>query len=35
VLLAAAAIAGYISSLEPLSEYAERKKESLIEALCR
>lgn len=34
-MLAAAAIAGYIASLDPLSAYAERKKEKLIEALCR
>jgi hypothetical protein len=35
VFLAAAAIAGYISSLEALTKLAENKKESLIEALCR
>jgi hypothetical protein len=35
VFLAAAAIAGYVAALEPLSNYAEQKKESLIEALCR
>ena len=33
--LAAAAILGYFSSLEPLAQLAEKKKESLIEALCR
>jgi ABC-2 type transport system permease protein len=33
--LAAAAIAGYSASLDPLSDYAEKKKELLIEALCR
>jgi ABC-2 type transport system permease protein len=33
--LAAAAIAGYVASLDPLSQYAEQKKETLIEALCR
>jgi ABC-2 type transport system permease protein len=33
--LAAAAIAGYFASLDPLSNYAEKKKELLIEALCR
>jgi hypothetical protein len=35
VFLAAAAIAGYVASLDPLSNYAEQKKETLIEALCR
>ena len=35
VFLAAAAIAGYSSSLAPLAALAERKKESLIEALSR
>ena len=34
-LLAAAAIGGYISSLDALTSYAEKKKEKLIEALCR
>jgi hypothetical protein len=34
-LLAAAAIGGYISSLDALTSYAEKKKENLIEALCR
>ncbi len=33
--LAAAAIAGYISALEPLARLAERKKETLIDALSR
>jgi hypothetical protein len=33
--LAAVAIAGYLASLQPLSELAEKKKETLIEALCR
>jgi hypothetical protein len=33
--LAAAAIAGYSSSLEPLASLAEKKKETLIDALCR
>lgn len=33
--LAAVAIFGYTSSLEPLARLAEQKKESLIEALCR
>jgi ABC-2 type transport system permease protein len=35
VFLAAAAVAGYVASLDPLSDYAERKKETLIETLCR
>lgn len=35
VFLAVGAIAGYFSSLEPLAQLAEKKKESLIEALCR
>ncbi len=34
-VLAAAAIGGYISSLDALTSYAEKKKEKLIEALCR
>ena len=34
-LLAAAAAGGYISSLDALTSYAEKKKEKLIEALCR
>jgi hypothetical protein len=33
--LAAAAIGGYVASLNPVSDYAEKKKETLIEALCR
>jgi hypothetical protein len=32
--LAAAAIGGYLASLQPLSEFAEKKKETLIEVLC-
>jgi hypothetical protein len=34
-LLAAAATAGYFASLDALTSFAERKKETLIEALCR
>jgi hypothetical protein len=34
-LLAAAAIGGYVASLDALTSYAEKKKEKLIEALCR
>ena len=34
-LLAAAAVGGYAASLDPLTLLAEKKKESLIEALCR
>jgi ABC-2 type transport system permease protein len=33
--LAAAALAGYFASLDPLTQLAERKKETLIEALCK
>jgi ABC-2 type transport system permease protein len=33
--LGAAALSGYFASLQPLSELAEKKKEVLIEALCR
>jgi len=33
--LAAAAVGGYFASLDPLSHLAEKKKEVLIEALCR
>lgn len=33
--LAAAALAGYFASLDALSEFAEKKKERLLEALCR
>jgi ABC-2 type transport system permease protein len=35
IFLAAAAIAGYVASLDALSQFAEKKKETLIEALCR
>jgi ABC-2 type transport system permease protein len=35
VFLAAAAVGGYFASLDPLSHLAEKKKEALIEALCR
>jgi ABC-2 type transport system permease protein len=35
VFLAAAAIAGYVASLDALSRFAEEKKETLIEALSR
>jgi ABC-2 type transport system permease protein len=35
VLLAAAAVGGYFASLDALTQLAEKKKESLIEALCR
>lgn len=34
-LLAAAAVGGYFGSLDALSRVAEKKKETLIEALCR
>jgi hypothetical protein len=34
-VLAAAAVGGYFASLDPLSQLAEKKKETLIEALCR
>jgi hypothetical protein len=33
--LAAAAVGGYFASLDALSMLAEKKKEVLIEALCR
>jgi hypothetical protein len=33
--LTAAAVGGYISSLEPLSRLAEKKKELLTETLCK
>jgi ABC-2 type transport system permease protein len=33
--LAAAALAGYFASLDALSEFAEKKKERLLETLCR
>ena len=35
VLLAAAAVGGYVASLDALTSYAEKNKEKLIEALCR
>jgi len=35
VLFAAAAVAGYFASLDPLSKLAEKKRESLIEVLCK
>jgi ABC-2 type transport system permease protein len=35
LLLAAAALGGYFASLDALTSYAEKKKEKLIEALCR
>jgi ABC-2 type transport system permease protein len=35
VLLAVAAVGGYLASLDALTQLAEKKKESLIEALCR
>jgi ABC-2 type transport system permease protein len=35
LFLAAAAVAGYFASLDSLSTLAEKKKEALIEALCR
>jgi ABC-2 type transport system permease protein len=35
VFLAAAAIGGYFASLDGLTQLAEKKKETLIEALCR
>jgi len=34
-VLAAAALAGYFASLDPLTQLAEKKKETLIEALCK
>jgi hypothetical protein len=33
--LAAAAMGGYVASLAALTKLAEKKKETLIEALCR
>jgi hypothetical protein len=33
--LTAAALGGYVASLDPLSMLAKRKKELLIETLCR
>ena len=35
VFLAAVAVGGYFASLDALSKLAEKKKEVLIEALCR
>jgi len=35
VFLAAAAVGGYVASLDTLTKLAEKKKETLIEALCR
>jgi hypothetical protein len=35
IFLAAAAVGGYFASLDALSKLAEKKKEVLIEALCR
>jgi hypothetical protein len=35
VFLAAAAVGGYFASLDTLTTFAEKKKETLIEALCR
>ena len=35
IALAAAALGGYFASLDALTNFAEKKKESLIEALCR
>ena len=35
IALAAAALGGYFASLDALTKFAEKKKESLIEALCR
>jgi zinc transporter ZupT len=34
-MLSVAAVLGYFASLDSLSELAERKKEALIETLCR
>lgn len=34
-VLAAAAVGGYVASLDALTQLAEKKKETLIEALCR
>lgn len=33
--LSVAAVAAYFASLEALTQFAEKKKEGLIEALCR
>ena len=35
LFLAAAALAGYVASLDPLSKLAEKKKEALLEALTK
>lgn len=35
VFLAAAAVGGYFSSLDAFTQLAEKRKENLIEALCR
>jgi hypothetical protein len=35
IFLAAAAVGGYFASLDALTRLAEKKKEVLIEALCR
>jgi hypothetical protein len=35
VFLAVAAMGGYVASLTSLTKLAEKKKETLIEALCR
>jgi hypothetical protein len=34
-VLVAAAVGGYVASLDPLTQLAEKKKETLIEVLCR
>ncbi len=33
--LAAAALGGYFASLQPLNDFAQERKELLMEALCR
>ena len=35
LILAAAAVAGYVASLNPLTEFAEQKKESILDALMK
>jgi len=35
MLLGVAAMDGYVASLDALTRYAEKKREKLIEALCR
>ena len=35
LLLAAAATSGYVASLDPLSSFAEKKREVLLDALCK